>query len=163
MNQGAEFSKDRHYRYALWRFWNDKPKAMFIGLNPSTANERQDDPTIRRVIRFAYDWGYGGVYMMNLFAWVTAYPHELDATKDPLGDNDGWLEKIALECEMIVFAWGAFGDGKDRRLIRLRGESVKRLFPGAYCLGRTKTGHPSHPLYISGDTKPVPYFEIATP
>ena len=65
---GAEFSPDRKYRYALWRIWDkSNPLIMFIGLNPSKANELKDDPTIRRVRRFAFDWGYGGVYMINYF------------------------------------------------------------------------------------------------
>lgn len=160
MNQGAHFSPDRRYRYSLWRIWNeDKPLVMFIGLNPSTANEREPDPTIRRVMKFAYNWGYGGIYMMNLFAFVTAYPIRLAEEADPLGDNNGWLDKIAINCEMIVFAWGAFGDGKGRQLIRDRAESVKALFPGAYCIAKTKTGHPGHPLFLPGYLKPFPYFE----
>ena len=85
MRQGAQFTEDRQYRYALWRIWNeDKPLVMFIGLNPSTANEYKNDPTIRRVMRYAADWGYGGVYMMNLFAWVTPYPKELEKARIPL-------------------------------------------------------------------------------
>ena len=121
MRQGAEFSPDRRYRYALWRIWNeDRPLVMFIGLNPSTANERQDDPTIRRVIRFAYDHGYGGVYMMNLFAFVTPYPASLILEQDPVGENDYWLEKIAIECGATCFAWGAFGEARGRERVARR-------------------------------------------
>jgi hypothetical protein len=119
MSNGAQFSENRWYRYALWRIWNeDKPLIMFIGLNPSTANERFNDPTIRRVIRFAYDWGAGGLYMMNLFAFVTPYPYELAEAHDPVGDNDQWLERISGKCDKIIFAWGAFGDPKGRNVIR---------------------------------------------
>lgn len=104
IQKGARFSACRNYRYALWRIWDiDKPLVMFIGLNPSTANETTDDPTIRRVVDFAFRWGYGGVYMMNLFAWVTPYPGELATSPDPLGDNDGWLGRIAGNCEKIIF------------------------------------------------------------
>lgn len=164
MNQGAHFSEDRHYRYALWRIWNEnKPPVMIIGLNPSRAHESKDDQTIRRVMRFAYDWGYGGVYMMNLFAWVTPYPEELDLAKDPLGDNDGWLERVAVDCQIVVFAWGAFGDGKGRQNIRDRVEAVKALFPGAYCIRKTKGGHPEHPSRLPGNLKPIPYFETPAP
>jgi len=159
MNSGAEFSENRWYRYALWRIWNEnKPPVMFIGLNPSTANERKDDATIRRVIRFAFDFGAGGLYMMNLFAFVTPHPYELAEAHDPLGDNDDWLERISGKCDRVIFAWGAFGDPKGRNVIRERAEAVKARFPGAYCLTKTKSGHPAHPLYLPKDTKPTPFF-----
>lgn len=152
MRQGAEFSKDRQYRYALWRIWDaSKPLVMFIGLNPSTANERSNDPTIRRVMRFAGEWGYGGFYMMNLFAMVTPYPRELEVASDPLGENDHWLVKVAVDCEMIIFAWGAFKEGHERAA------TVASRFPGAYCLGKSQGGHPKHPLYLSKDTKLIPF------
>jgi len=158
MNLGAEFSTDRNYRYALWRIWNeDKPLVMFIGLNPSTANEREDDPTIRRVMRFAYDHGHGGFFMMNLFAWVTPYPHVLETTKDALGDADEWLEKVNLKCETVCFCWGAFGEPKDRQYIRLRARQIIDRYPAAMCLGKTKTGHPAHPLYLPASTKMQPF------
>jgi len=152
MNKGAAFSADRQYRYALWRIWNpDKPLAMFIGLNPSTANEHVDDPTIKRVMKLVGGWGYGGFYMMNLFAIVSSDPNILVGHSDPLGENELWLDKIALECEMIVFAWGAF------KQCRARAEEIKNRFPGAYCLRKTKDGHPWHPLYIPAKTKPIPF------
>lgn len=150
MISGAEFSADRKYRYALWRIWDkSKPLVMFIGLNPSTANEEKPDPTITRVINFASDWGYGGLYMMNLFGIVSSNPDILISNLDPLGDNDHWLEKIAIECEMVVFCWGVF------KQARVRVEEVKKRFPGAYCLKKTKEGHPWHPLYVAGETTPI--------
>lgn len=152
MRQGAQFSEDRKYRYALWRICNeDKPLVMFIGLNPSTANERTDDPTIRRVTRFANDWGYGGFYMMNLFGIVTPYPADLKTCGDPIGENDHWLEKIAIDCGMICFVWGAFPEAMDRA------KEVAGRFPGAYCMGRTKAGHPKHPLYLAAETRPISF------
>ena len=163
MNTGANFSQDRMYRYALWRIWNeDKPLVMFIGLNPSKAHETKDDPTIKRVTRFTYDWGYGGFYMMNLFAFVTPYPRELMLAIDPLGENDGWLEKVAVDCERVVFAWGAFGDPKGLQMIRDRAEAVKGKFPGAYCIRKTKGGHPEHPLFLPGNLKPEPFVTNST-
>lgn len=158
MTQGAQLSQDRQYRYALWRIWNeDKLLVMFIGLNPSRAGEKKDDPTIRRVTRFAYDWGYGGFYMMNLFAWVTPYPSELGLAADPVGENDRWIEEIQLKCERIVFAWGAFGDDKKRHAIQNRAAAMIQRFPGAYCLGKTSNGHPCHPLFLPGDRRPEPF------
>lgn len=147
---GAQFSGCRNYRYALWRIWDEsKPLVMFIGLNPSTANEATDDPTIRRVKRFASDWGFGGVYMMNLFAYVTPYPEELKKCNDPLGDNDGWLEKIAEKCDKIIFAWGSFEEATERA------KDIMQRFDG-YALIINKDGSPRHPLYVKADIEPVP-------
>ena len=93
---GAEFSNCGMYRYMLWRTWiPGKPAVMFIGLNPSTANQIDDDPTIRRVKRFANDWGYGTVYMMNCFAYVSSDPKRLEYHLELFGYyddlNDEWL------------------------------------------------------------------------
>ena len=148
---GAEFSPDRKYRYALWRIWDkSNPLIMFIGLNPSKANELKDDPTIRRVRRFAFDWGYGGVYMMNPFAFVTAYPDKLFQCADPLGDNDKWLIEISKKCNRIICAWGNFK-------VKERDREVRRMFSLAYCLGKNKNGSPKHPLYIPSETNPIYY------
>lgn len=147
---GATFSDCGNYRYRLWRFWDDSPKIMFIGLNPSTANADTDDPTIRRVVRFAQDWGYGGVYMMNLFAWVSAYPKDLLTCDDPLGDNDWHLRDVAALCDNnICFAWGAFKQNKERAKL------VVMMFPRAVCLGITADGSPKHPLYVPAKTSQV--------
>ena len=146
---GAQFSDCRNYRYALWRIWDqDASKVMFIGLNPSTANENTDDPTIRRVVTFAKNWGYGGVYMMNLFAIVSPYPSVLKTCNDPLGDNNQWLAEIKSRCSKVVFAWGNFDVfGRDK--------TVAKMFPGAECLVKNKNGTPKHPLYVKGNTVPV--------
>src|SRR4051812_38069896 len=106
---GAIFSSCRKYRYALYRIWDEsKPLVMFIGLNPSTANESKNDPTIRRVITFAKQWGYGGVYMMNLFGLVSPYPKDLLNSVDPIGENDIYLKQMKEKCSDVIFAWGAF-------------------------------------------------------
>jgi hypothetical protein len=152
-SNGASFSECRKYRYSLWRIWDvEKPMVMFIGLNPSTANENGDDPTIRRVKKFAFDWGFGGVYMMNLFAWVTAYPEELKQAEDPIGGaNDFQLRQIGKICNEIIFAWGSFPEAIERA------EEVKAMFPGAKALLVNSNGSPRHPLYVPQNTKPVIY------
>lgn len=150
--KGAGFSEDRKYRYNLCRIWDQsKPMVMFIGLNPSTANESTDDPTIRRVKRFAFDLGYGGMYMMNLFAWITAYPEELKKCKDPLGANDFWLKWVSYACIDVIFAWGSFPEAKERS------KEVIKMFPLAKALVLNNDGSPRHPLYIKGDTIPIPF------
>ena len=150
-NNGAQFSECRKYRYALWRIWdNSKPLVMFIGLNPSTANEASNDPTIRRVKRFASDWGFGGVYMMNLFAYVTPYPEILKKCDDPLCDNDRWLEEIAIKCNKIIFAWGSFPEASKRA------KDIINKFDG-HALIINKDGSPRHPLYVPNNIEPIKY------
>lgn len=152
MIAGAEFSPDRRYRYALWRIWDrSKPLAMFIGLNPSTANETEPDQTIGRVKKISENSGFGGFYMMNLFGLVSSKPAALLTDPDPIGDSDRWLAEIAPKCNMVIFAWGVFKQAKDRR------KEVAARFPGAYCLKKTKDGHPWHPLYLKDTTKPIPF------
>ena len=150
---GAEFSACRKYRYSLWRWWDEnKPYLMVIGLNPSTADEFEDDPTIRRCKRFASDWGYGGLFMTNLFAIRATDPQIMLKHSNPIGpENNHYLVKIAHDAGMILAAWGNHGsnlsrDWEVRKLI----EKTKQM----YCLGKTKTGQPKHPLYIKANTEP---------
>ncbi len=153
-NNGAEFSKCGKYRYTLWRIWDkDKPLVMFIGLNPSTANESDDDPTIRRVKRFAADWGFGGVYMMNLFAYISTDPKKLLFNPhEKIGyKNNNYLKEIAGKCEKIIFAWGSFSEA------HVRSKEVIEMFPQAHVLKINNNGSPKHPLYIKADTVPVRY------
>lgn len=152
VSSGAQFSDCRNYRYGLWRKWNaDLPNIMFIGLNPSTASENMDDPTIRRVKRFAKDWGYGGVYMCNLFGIISAYPKVLTTCADPVGENDKWLTFFSCYCRDILFAWGNFKESKERA------NKVIQFFPDAVCLGFNANGTPKHPLYVSAATTPVKF------
>ncbi len=150
---GAEFSECKKYRYMLWRIWDkDKPLIMFVGLNPSTANQVSDDPTIRRVKRFASDWGYGGVYMMNCFPYVSTNPENLrENGKDEL--NDRCLKMVGKKCEKIIFAWGSFDIVKEMG----RDKELKEMFPNAEALIINQDGSPRHPLYVKSNTKPVNY------
>lgn len=149
----AMFSEDRKYRYALWRIWgsSDKGMVMFIGLNPSTADESLNDATIRRCIGFAKDWGYGGMYMCNLFSYVSTDPKALITSGEPIEINNFWLEKIAENSAKVVFAWGAFKMHKDRML------QVAEMFPDAYCIGKSKEGFPKHPLYLAKNSELIKY------
>lgn len=152
-NNGAEFSACRRYRYALWRIWDEnKPLVMFIGLNPSSANEQKNDPTIRRVIALARNWGYGGLYMMNCFPYVSTDPNALRDFGNT-ATNDHWPYKIASKCERVVFAWGNFKVVTDLG----RDKELKGMFPNAYALQVNKNGSPKHPLYVKSDISPIPY------
>lgn len=144
----AVFSDCGDYRYALWRIWNPpKGIVMFIGLNPSKADARVDDPTIRRVTSFAYHWGYGGVAMLNLYPFITAFPSELERTGN-LAFNDEWLTAVGNKADKIVFAWGAFD-------VFGRDEKVKEMFKTRYALVVNKDGSPRHPLYVALKTEPI--------
>jgi len=151
-HSGAIFSDCRQYRYALWRKWDaSRPNVMFIGLNPSQAGSTHDDPTIRRMRIFAQDWGFGGVYVMNLFAYMTPYPEVLKKCKDPVGKNAYWLERLAPSCDKITFAWGVHGHGSPQA------ETLIQQFPHAWCMGMNKSGSPRHPLYLRKDTQLEPF------
>lgn len=156
MLKSAVFSPCRQYRYELWRTWEDlldtsRTYAMFIGLNPSTADESEDDPTIRRCIDFARRWGYSGLCMTNLFAFRATKPDDMLAAADPVGaGNDQHLLHCARSAGVIVAAWGTHG-------VHLqRDQAVKRLVPGLSCLRLTRDGHPGHPLYLPANLSPVP-------
>jgi hypothetical protein len=150
--QSAEFSPCRRYRYSLWRRWDDGPYVMFVGLNPSTADETQDDPTIRRCIGFARDWGYGGLCMANLFAFRATDPADMKAAADPVGpENDASLERLACEAGLVVAAWGVHGTHLDRA----RQVAAARVLGDFTVLGLTADGHPRHPLYLKKTCRPL--------
>ena len=145
------FSPCRTYRYALWREWiGGEGYAMFVGLNPSTADETQDDPTIRRCIAFAKAWGYAGLCMTNLFAFRATQPEDMKAANDPVGpENDAHLKALAEGAGVIVAAWGVHGTYGGRH------NAVRAMLPELHCLALTKDGHPGHPLYLPASLRPV--------
>lgn len=151
MKSDASFSKCRSYRYALWRTWDDsKPYAMFIGLNPSTADESEDDPTIRRCINYSKAWGFGGLCMVNLFAFRATAPRDMMSANSPIGsDNDKWITQLAKNAGVIVAAWGNDGSYMGRS------QNVIALLPNVMCLKINKTGEPAHPLYQPGSARPI--------
>ena len=148
---GAVFSDCRKFRYALWRMWNEQmPIAMIIGLNPSTADEKVNDPTITRCINFASSWGYGGVCVTNLFGFRATAPTELKAQHDPIGkENDAWVHEMAKGAAIAVAAWGNHGKFLNRSLEIL--PSLDQL----HCIKMNKSGEPAHPLYLKAELKPV--------
>lgn len=148
----ARFSPCRVYRYTLHRIWDESVRpAMFIGLNPSTADEVKNDPTVRRCINFARRWGFGGLIMTNIFALRSTDPNGLTRIKDPVGPrNDYWLKRSHAQAGIVIAAWGIWGQ------LEGRGDHVRDLLPDLKCLGTTKAGNPRHPLYLRGDLKPQP-------
>ncbi len=148
--KGADFSNCGNYRYKLWRIWDEKlPKAMCIGLNPSTANAEKDDATIRILIKVLGKLGYGGFYMMNCFAFITSKPELLQ--HNPMSDewNNNTLTVVASECADVIFAWGTFKIIKETG----RDKELQEMFPNAKCFGVNNDGSPFHPRalnYIKG-------------
>jgi len=152
MNSDAYFSRCRTFRYALWREWDARAKkVLMIGLNPSTADATGNDPTIRRCIGFARDWGFGGVWVLNLFAYRATYPTDLKAVADPVGPrNDEWIRRVVRRVSRVVAVWGNDGAFMQRssRVHAMIGDRLEviRLNAG---------GEPAHPLYLPKGLKPV--------
>tara|TARA_R100001086_G_scaffold245787_3_gene177160 strand:+ start:3067 stop:3570 length:504 start_codon:yes stop_codon:yes gene_type:complete len=155
----ATLSPCRTYRYSLHRLWKlNAGNLLVIGLNPSTADENTDDPTVRRCIGFARSWGFGSLTMANLFAYRSTNPEGLRVPEDPVGpENDWWLVHLARASACVVCAWGAVG------ALNGRSTDVRALFRTelpelTLChLGLTKSGQPRHPLYLRRDLRPQPW------
>jgi len=153
IDTGAVFSPCRTWRYLLWRTWDrDKPTCLFIGLNPSTATETIDDPTIKRCINFCKSWGFGTYLMCNLYGIRSTDPLGIKRAIEPVGlDNDTHISAAAHRADLVVAAWGA-GHWQHGRVAK-----VLSLIRYPHCVGVTKNGSPRHPLYVLGSQTPVPY------
>jgi hypothetical protein len=156
---GAVFDASGRYRYSLWRAWSDDyPRIAFMLLNPSTADEERNDPTIRRCIGFAREWNFGSVEVVNLFAYRATYAREILRISDPVGEeNNRFLVQAVERCSTVVVGWGTKGIllGRDREVMQLL--AGRR---NVYCLGITKDGQPRHPLYVRGEAKVVSFTAI---
>jgi len=155
----AAFSPCRRYRWWLERQWDPgRPRLIFIGLNPSRADDQRDDPTLRRLVGFARSWGFGALEVLNLFARITASPALLRRSEDPVGvATDGWIQwrLLALRAQrrpVVWLGWGNHGSwrGRDREVLALL--QISR--PTLACLGSTLAGQPRHPLYCAA-TQPL--------
>lgn len=148
------FSPDRMYRYALWREVDllDSRYVLFICLNPSTAGELEDDPSVRRMVDFTKRWGFGALCVANLFAYCSTDPDVMKRAADPVGTfNDEWLVALASRASLVVAAWGKEGSHLSRA------DQVTELIPNLHCLVRNLDGSPRHPLYVRATTLPSPY------
>ena len=148
---GAAFNDESHrFRYALWRIWDkEKDALLFIGLNSSTATDRQDDPTIRRVASFAVSWGFGGLFVGNLFSIVSPDPSVIKLDEPLESPNDAAIRCMRGICGAALVGWGHFGKDAGPR----PAEVLAILGKPVYCLGLTKDGWPKHPLYVLADTQ----------
>ncbi len=160
---GAELSDCGKYRYALWRRWDKtRPRLVFIMLNPSTADAEKDDATIRVCMRRARRMGFGGIRVLNLFAWRATDPRELAGAPAPVGpQGDRYLERYLGSPsmgEMNIAAWGDGGLAKGIRRSRWR-EALSIICDDMgmplYSLGLTRAGQPKHPLRIAYAVEPT--------
>lgn len=156
LRTGAKFSPCRRYRYALWREWDpSKPTLVFCGLNPSTADETQDDPTIRRVLGYARTWECGHLVMVNAYAWRSTDPRALFEVDDPTGpENLATILHWAQRARTFVAGWGNNVRERDAFALRtaLRANGVQ-----IHALKLTSKGQPSHPLYLPKALQPFPW------
>lgn len=149
---GAIFDPTQTYRYALWRSWDALPRIGFVLLNPNRADAEHNDPTIRRCVGFAKRWGFGGLEVVNLFAYRAKTPQLLRQATQPIGqDNDRYLRTLSNRVDVIVLAWGNWGGLGQRDRAVLPFFQTQKV----YSFGLTKLGHPKHPLYLRGDSDRV--------
>ena len=156
VKKDAVISECKKYRYSLSRIWNENEETVtFVCLNPSTADADKDDPTIRRCINFSKDWGCGGLYMVNLFAFRATDPNDMKQAVDPIGpDNNMWLREIAFKSNIIIAGWGNDGAFKNRDSeVKNFLAQIKKL----QYLKLTKQGHPWHPLYLKKNLTPIKF------
>ena len=151
MKKDAILSEDRKYRYVLSRIWDEsKPLVVIIGLNPSTADEKDDDNTIKKCINFSKNWGYGGLYMLNLFAFRATAPSDMFNASSPIGEeNSKYIEKYSKLSDKVICAWGNNGNFKNRS------KEVLLNIENKFYLKLNKSGEPAHPLYLSKDLIPI--------
>jgi hypothetical protein len=159
MANACVFSADRRHRYTLIHRWDDLltpagPGIAWICLNPSTADENQLDPTLRRIRGFSPAWGDTHFIMLNAFAYRATDPADMKAAADPVGpDNDHWIAHWAGQVDRVMLGWGEHGAhlGRHERVLAL-------LDPAkAWCLACNASGQPKHPLYVAQRSRPRRY------
>ncbi|MDQ2091019.1 DUF1643 domain-containing protein [Marimonas arenosa] len=154
----AVYSDCERYRYMLTRTWDEgASRALFIMLNPSTATEVQNDPTVERCERRARALGFGAFRVTNIFAWRETDPKKMRTAGDPVGsENDQAIAESCPWADQIIAAWGTHGAHLER------GAEVEALLRRTrrpvFHLGLTKDGHPKHPLYIAYTQQPERWF-----
>lgn len=151
----AVYDSTEVYRYFLRRIWDQSAEVVaFIGLNPSTATELQNDPTVNRCQNFARLWGYGGFVMLNAFGLRSTDPRGLKQIHDPIGPlNDAYIELGANSAARVICCWGTHAQLQNRQQQLLSLLATHAL----ECFRLTKAGYPNHPLYLRNDSQPIPF------
>lgn len=154
---GATLSDCGRYRYGLWRIWDEsQPYCLFLMLNPSTADHTANDATVERCQRRAAAMGYGGLHVVNLFAWRSTDPRVLTTLVDPVGpDNDQAIVAASTAAGIVICGWGKDPAvrGRDRQVLAL----LRQAGVQPYALQFNKNGSPKHPLYVAYAEQPKPY------
>lgn len=158
-NRGAWISPGGEYRYRLWRRWGPGRLVVFVMLNPSTADGKVDDPTVRRCIGFAKAWGFDAMEIVNLFAWRATKPKDLPAGLMTVTgpENDRHIAEVTSRASRVICAWGSM---KGRPpAYRARARAVLAKLPEPHAIALTEAGDPRHPLYLAKGLEPSPYQE----
>lgn len=165
MDDGIErtalISKDKRYRYKLGRAWDSElPPLVWIMLNPSTADAKEDDATVRKCIGFSRLWGFGSLTIVNLFAYRATSPRDLQYADDPVGFfNDGHISSVVGSCTgPVVAAWGTQPDAPNfmlrvRKVVNLPGVEERQLD----CVGTNRDRTPRHPLMLPYSSNKIPW------
>jgi len=158
MERTASLSEDKLYRYELTRRWGEcSDYVAWVMLNPSTADALEDDPTIRRCLKFTERLGYGKLVVVNLFAFRATDPKKLLDAEDPIGpQNAVFLRDALLKGSLKIAAWGSVPN-KLREAIAPVIAVMKASGYDLKCLGTTKDGSPRHPLYLRSDAELRPW------
>jgi hypothetical protein len=157
---GAAFNRARTHRHMLWRRWAGGPRACFICLNPSKADETTNDHTVTKMIGFATDLRCGAIDVVNVFDIITTYPSDLYAwfNEKEVSSvyNDGYILAAAKRAKRVICAWGNHGD------FHLRARNVVKLLEKnnieTWCLRKNANGSPAHPLRLPYGLRPVRYY-----
>jgi hypothetical protein len=165
---GAWITDDGLHRLLLWRAWSSAPRALFAMLNPSSADAKEDDPTVRRCVGFAKGWGCGGVNVVNLYSLIETDSKQLWETEvalrlaplsslQPAASSHADVYGGAVERSLgpLVLAWGSILSKAQERADELLGVLLSLKRPG-FCLGTTRHGHPRHPLFLPATTRLEP-------
>lgn len=156
------FSPCEKYRYTLWRGEGGETErfCMFIGLNPSTADQDKNDPTVARCWKWAQEWGFKSFVMTNAFAFRATDPQAMKVEPDPVGrDNDAFLFYLARRAGRLVCAWGNHGHhmGRGKSILgtlrRMSSASPLCFGKEVECFGQTKHRFPLNPLYLKQSTR----------
>jgi hypothetical protein len=152
----AVFSPCLRYRYRLSRGWDVAlPRVLFVMVNPSSADEKNDDQTMRKCIGLAKRWGFGALDVGNLFAGSPPTRRGLRRAVNPIGETDAHVLEMAREASWVVLAWGRHGSLYGRGAA-MRALLAKNAIP-VLGLPRVKNGEPSHPLMLPYTTTPEPW------
>ncbi|WP_426273065.1 DUF1643 domain-containing protein [Exiguobacterium sp. R-17] len=157
----AVLDEKRIYRYQFSCEWGNSGKHVtFLMLNPSQGNQGQDDRTLQRCISYAKSWGYDGLHVINVFAYISTSPEIIKSVAEPVGpENDLYIRTVIKRSELVIAAWGKslttpLAKQRIQQMLKMLGDTP------LYCLQMTTCGqYPKHPLYLSGKLKPIPFVQ----